>query len=206
MCVIRVYQIFILMRKTVIILLTFLASTFCSEARQPREGYRGFFEWNNSMRSELFGYFGSHGNLYMYRENCYYTGFSTSHGYQINPNVFVGAGLDLEYSPNYDGWIIPIFLDGRYDMEFGKFTPYADVRLGANFAEGIGVYFSPTVGYRFNWGRKVGLNVGAGLTLAGYTVEHFEGSSVEEGGYEFIYTGRQHRVRPYFSFRVGIDF
>lgn len=193
------------MKKTLIIF-TVLLVAVSAEARQPQRGYRGFFEWSSSLRSENFGYPDMNGNLLMYRDNTFYTGFSTSHGYQINPLFFIGAGLGMERCGSLDNWVAPIFLEGRIDLKNGKFTPFGDLRLGANVAEGAGVYFSPTIGYRFNLGRKMGVNIGAGLTLAGYRVEHYEGTWTGPDSYEIQYISTRHHVRPYFSFRVGIDF
>lgn len=187
-------------------MLTIIAFGLVSEARQPHRGYRGFLEWSSSVRSENFGDFNSHGDLIISREGMFYTGFSTSHGYQINPMFFVGAGLGMERCGKLDSWVAPIFIQGRIDLQFGKFTPFGDLRLGANFAQGAGVYISPTIGYRFNWGRKMGINLGAGLSLAGYKSEHFEGSFTAPDSYEIYYVGTRHHVRPYFSFRLGIDF
>lgn len=176
-----------------------------AEARQPQRGYRGFVEWSNSLRNERFGGF-TENSIVLYRENTFYTGLTTSHGYQINQMFFVGAGLGMERCATLENWVVPVFIQGRIDLKFGKFTPFGDIRVGANLAEGAGVYFSPTIGYRFNWGRKTGINIGAGLSLAGYTAEHFEGTFDSPDSYELYYVGRRHYVRPYFSFRVGIDF
>ena len=194
------------MKRTIILILATVTLCQVAEARQPRRGYRGFLEWSSSLRSENFGYLDMNGNLLIHRANTFYTGFSTSHGYQINSLFFIGAGLGMERCGSLDNWVAPIFIEGRIDLKFGKFTPFGDLRLGANVAEGAGVYFSPTIGYRFNWGRKMGVNLGAGLTLAGYTAEHYEGSWTGPDSYELNYIGTKHHVRPYFSFRVGIDF
>ncbi len=192
--------------KKILIILTILLATLSSEALQPRRGYRGFFEWSSSVRSEKFAYPGINGNLMMYRENTFYTGFSTSHGYQINPMFFIGAGLGMEKCTSLDNWVAPVFIQGRIDLKFGKFTPFGDLRLGANVAEGAGVYLSPTMGYRFNWGRKMGVNLGAGLTLAGYRAEHYEVTMTAPDSYEIQYVGTRRHIRAYFSFRLGIDF
>lgn len=194
------------MKRTIILILATITLCQVAEARQPGRGYRGFLEWSSSLRSENFGYLDMNGNLLINRENTFYTGFSTSHGYQINPLFFIGAGLGMERCGSLDNWVAPIFIEGRIDLKFGKFTPYGDLRLGANVAEGAGVYFSPTIGYRFNWGRKMGVNLGAGLTLAGYRVEYYEGTITGPDSYEIQYVGTKRHIRPYFSFRVGIDF
>lgn len=192
------------MKRLLFILVIFLS--LAAEARQPSRGYRGFIEWSSSLRSEKFGLFDFNGNLYTYRQNTFYTGLTTSHGYQIDSMFFIGAGLGMERCGSIVNWVAPVFLQGRVDLKFGKWTPFGDIRLGANMAEGVGMYFSPSIGYRFNWGRKMGVNIGAGLTLAGYRAEHYDVQSVGPDDFKLQYVGTKHHVRPYFSFRVGIDF
>lgn len=196
------------MKRTIFLLLAIIALAQISEARQPKRGYRGFFEWSNSVRSDNFGVFDIYGNLKIERQGSFYTGFSTSHGYQINPMFFIGAGLGMERCGNINSgnWIAPIFIQGRADFKFGKFTPYGDLRLGADLAEGPGIYISPTIGYRFNWERKMGINIGAGLTLSGYKLECYEGNWTGPDSFEIQYKGTKRNIRPYFSFRLGIDF
>lgn len=138
------------MKRTIFLLLVIIAFAHVSEARQPKRGYRGFLEWSNSVRSDNFGVIDIHGNISMERQGSFYTGFSTSHGYQINPMFFIGAGLGMERCGKLDNWVAPIFIQGRVDLKFDKFTPFGDLRLGANVAEGAGIYISPTIGYRFN--------------------------------------------------------
>ena len=194
------------MKRTIFLLLAIIAIAHVSEARQPKRGYRGFLEWSSSVRSDNFGVFDLHGNFTTERQGSFYTGFSTSHGYQINPMLFIGGGLGMERCGDLDNWVVPIFVQGRVDFKFGKFTPFGDVRLGANVAEGAGIYISPTIGYRFNWGRKMGVNLGAGLSLAGYKAEHYEGTMTGPDSYEIQYIGTNNHIRAYFSFRLGIDF
>ncbi len=115
-------------------------------------------------------------------------------------------GLGMERCGKLDNWIAPVFVQGRADFLFGRFTPFGDLRLGYNIAEGGGLYISPTVGYRFNWGRKTGVNLGVGMSVAGYTAEHYEGSMTGPDSYEIQYVGKEHHTRVYFTFRLGIDF
>ena len=205
-CVIRVNESFITMKKTIFLLLAVIICARQAGARQPGRGYRGVVEWSSSVRSDNFGVVDLHGNLTTQRQGSFYTGLSTSHGYQINQMFFVGAGLGMERCGKLDNWIVPLFVDGRVDLKLGKFTPFGDLRLGANMAEGTGIYISPTIGYRFNWGRKTGVNLGAGLTLAGYKAEHYEGTVTGPGSYEIHYVGTRRHMRAYFSFRLGLDF
>lgn len=194
------------MKRTIFLLLAIIAFVHIAEARQPKRGYRGFLEWSSSVRSDEYGTDFVNGTFLTERQTSFYTGISTSHGYQINPMFFIGAGLGIERCGKIDNWVAPVFLQGRIDLKFGKFTPFGDLRLGANLAEGAGVYFSPAIGYRFNWGRKMGVNLGAGLSLAGYRAEHCEISISDQGSFDIQYTGTHNHIRAYFSFRLGIDF
>ncbi len=194
------------MKKLILIIIAFVAFFQLSEARQPARGYRGFIEWSSSVRSNTYLKLSGTDFTATYRETTFFTGATTSHGYQINPLFFIGAGIGMEKCGKTDSWLIPIFVQGRVDLKLGKFTPFGDVRLGANLRNGAGIYFSPTVGYRFNWGRKMGINLGVGLTLAGYRADHYKVEWVDENNLEIGYIETKHHVNPYFSFRLGIDF
>lgn len=192
------------MKRILITFLTILSVASMAIARQPHQGYRGFIDWSNNYRTEP-SFFD------MPRTSIFYSGLSTTHGYQIDSNFFAGAGLDIEYCSYRSTTSLAIFAEGRYDVQFEKFTPFGDIRLGYNAGDGGGVYFSPSVGYRFNWGRKVGINLALGLSLYGYTRDVFElqfYDTPDNGGiyYDLNYIGRKHGVDPYFSFRVGFDF
>ena len=70
---------------------------------------------------------------------------STTHGYQFNRNIFVGAGATCgimmggEYSYAHT--------DVRYDFVFNdKITPFADMRVYFNK---YGVGLMPSIGYRY---------------------------------------------------------
>ncbi len=193
-----------------------LLTAICTFGRQPERGYRGFVDWTNRINRGSFGYRGN---------TNYCPGISTSHGYQFNRWLFAGAGLDytlddcsydkygddgkfhhhLYYDPH--NYYLSIFAHGRADLQFGKFTPFADVRLGWNATSNGTVYFSPSIGYRFNWGRKVGINVGVGYTLDSYRYErHVEGMT-PDGLHIFVPTGEYSNYnKSSFTFRIGIDF
>ncbi len=188
------------MKREIISLLAVSAIALSGMARQPQRGYRGFIDWSNSVRTEDVW-----GNGF--RSTWYYTGFSTTHGYQIDSRFFVGIGFDLEHCSSYSDNMAAVFVDGRTDLKFGKFTPFGDLRVGFSMTDGGGLYFSPTIGYRFNWGRKVGVNIGAGLTLKGVTYDHYD-IIFNPDGYVVIgnRVGKSHEYKPYFTFRVGFDF
>ncbi len=76
-------------------------------------------------------------------------GYTTTHGYQVNSNLFVGLGFGIvansiygkEVNPGYIDNIheldligIPVFLDLRWDFELaGKTAPYVGVKMGYKY-------------------------------------------------------------------------
>lgn len=85
--------------------------------------------------------------------------FSTTHGYQFNPNLFVGAGVD--YGAVIGGFFSFVHADIRYDILTGsKHTPFMDLKLIAS-KEGMDIL--PSIGYRFkhvNIGARYWINSG----------------------------------------------
>ena len=76
---------------------------------------------------------------------------STSHGVQIIPQLFVGAGIGFSYY--YDlGCVMPIFANIRTDILKSRISPFVDFRIGyAPCLSSVGgLYLSPTIGCRFN--------------------------------------------------------
>ena len=94
----------------------------------------------------------------------------------------------------------------RTDQKFGKFTPFGDLRIGCHLTDGGGFYLSPSVGYRFNWGRKVGINIAAGISLRVRKYDLYEIIENQYGYYEYQKIGTTHHSTTFFSFRVGFDF
>lgn len=199
------------------VLLSFILSilSLTALARQPQRGYRGFVEFGTTGFTERSL---EQISANEFRERVAYTGYlglSTSHGYQFNPYLYTGLGFDgTAASP---GSIAALFADVRSDAKFGKFTPFADFRLGYNFTQGGGIYLAPAVGYRFNWGRKVGINLTAGLIVISRTSpiwqyeEHYfhpdddpDSTYLGYAGWSII--GHERQGRIHFNFRIGIDF
>lgn len=190
------------MKKLIVSIAAIMVIALGCMARQPQRGYRGFIEWSNDLRSEYALWFDGK----VRKENLFYTGVSTSHGYQFNPWIFLGGGLMYEKCNNYDRHMQSPFVHGRTDLKFGSFTPFGDVRLGYNLSDGGGVYYSQNIGYRFNWGRKMGVNLGLGLTLQGYKYDVVVPYVTPEGYNTLTTVGNGRNCNVYFSFRVGIDF
>ncbi len=188
------------MKKILLMLFGVLACGAVAFGRQPEKGQRTFVDVNNSLHAEI-AFYGGESN------SRYYVGASAVHGYQFNRHLFVGGGAAFEIMPK-DGslFTLPVFADVRYDMKFGGFTPFLDGRLGYNFVDGGGLYASPMVGYRFNWGRKTAINFGVGATFNGYRYPAYFTYWTPESGMVNEYIGTKHAVEVIFSFRLGLEF
>ncbi len=94
--------------------------------------------------------------------------FYTSHGCQIIPSLYIGAGFAVNY-PIEDYVNIPFFVHIR--SEFHKVldkrtSPYIDARIGYSIGEMEGFYFNPSIGCHTYFGKtKLGLSAGLGYDL-----------------------------------------
>ena len=131
-----------------------LAAATVAQAETPQTGYRGFVDVDYN-----WGKVSSFGKE---SQSTNFMGYSTIHGYQINPNLFVGGGF------MYSQEIAPLYVDVRTDQKWGNFTPFADLRLGHSLS-GTGTYYmAPSVGYRFSLCEKLALNLSVGATFRGW--------------------------------------
>lgn len=198
--------------KRIYILPVLALLSFPIHAEQPEKGYRGFLEWSNDLRRP-YGYQLLPSGVFDWgRSTQVHSGLSTSHGYQFNNQFFLGAGVsaELHRSNRTNHWFVPTFIQARTDQKWGIFTPFGDLRIGGYYSDSEykGFYLSPSVGYRFNWGKKVGLNLGIGWTFTASRHDEYEISFDSDNGYTTLRpTGRRFTLtQNHFSFRIGIDF
>ncbi len=188
--------------------------------RMPKEGYRGFLEVGASGGMREIGASDGIGAREYYYTHDGIIFISTTHGYQFNENFFLGGGFILGFGVEGE---FPVYIDGRYDFKFNKITPFADLRIGYNlWKEGHagGFWFSPTIGYRFNWGRKAGFNIGVGFSFKEMDVPVLQtvigipdyplydpdmGDEVPLKEY-LTKVGSKVRFEPYWTVRIGFDF
>ena len=140
-----------------ILFLCLVFSTVSASNDGVKEGYRGFFSVGGTIGV---------GDYSLSRFEL-----STSHGYQVCPYFFAGAGLSYSYwctgwwGLNYHG--LTPFLNLRSDFLNKPITPFFDARLGYTFIDVSGVYFCPSIGCRFG-GKNSRF---AGSISIGYTVQ-----------------------------------
>lgn len=176
------------------------------------KGYRGFVDatFDATSYKVAGSYHHTNSGLVLtdvHRQGFVSAGIATSHGYQFNPHLFVGLGLLGSYSQIYNAVLLGTFLHVRTDQTFGHFTPYAEVRTGLKTDSDGAFFITPALGYRFNFGHKTNLNVGVGLNLQyrpnpgsltyyGHNGDHWK----------YLVVGKAPVFKPYFDFKIGIDF
>ncbi len=199
------------MKRLSLLILIALTAASAAFARQPGRGYRAFIDWNNCLDLDI-GFIGGDPG-----DSRVFTGFTTSHGYQLNGWLYVGGGAGMQINldwkrygsnDNQPRFIVPLFAESRIDARWGRFTPYFSVQLGANLADHGGIYFSPVVGYRFNWGRKTAVNFGIGLTLFGRRMPRYEHVPLpgDPDTYMPVVAGHYQGHFAKFTARLGFEF
>lgn len=142
---------------------------------------------------------------------------NTSHGYQINPFIFVGGGLGLHFMPEYktNGMDIPldqreakvdipVFANLRANFNKGKITPFIDGKAGTYITNNGGLYLNLSAGCRFAVNEKQAVNISIG-----YTTEELEFESFSRfvSSYNMNYTTSPRKLTAEgIAIKVGYDF
>ena len=142
---------------------------------------------------------------------------NTSHGYQINPFIFVGGGLGLHFMPEYktNGMDIPldqreakvdipVFANLRANFNKGKITPFIDGKAGTYITNNGGLYLNLSAGCRFAVNEKQAVNISIG-----YTTEELEFESFSRfvSSYNMNYTTSPRKLTAEgIAIKVGYEF
>lgn len=176
-----------------ILLLIVLISISVSQAFPV--SYRGFFEVSVGLYKYKYQYLIDRYNYASKSQTAAILSFSTTHGIQITPDLFVGAGFGLtnkindrmyrNHSGDYldDGTNISyLYGDIRWDcfskLKNGrKVSPFVDLKIGyQHFGEYFNDFFDspggmiikPTIGFRIRLFHNVGANVGLYYDLVNF--------------------------------------
>lgn len=158
--------------------------TYRNQVAQERvwrpKGYRGFVDVSSGYELESGGVFAN---------------ISTTHGFQINPRIFVGGGVGLNFISGSDSFaFVPVYADFRFTFLRSRITPYLDLRGGTclNTEEGqVDPYVAPTFGCHFSFKERFALNAGFGFDLM--------------FGDRYYRSYSEKKALPAFSFRVGLE-
>lgn len=79
--------------------------------------------------------------------NDFEFGVNTTHGFQISPFYFVGAGLQVQLFDEDDLAVTP-YVDANFSFLRKKVTPFVDVKFGYTSGDVNGVYNATSFGVR----------------------------------------------------------
>lgn len=112
---------------------------------------------------------------------------NTTHGYQVSPYFFFGAGMGFHFMSEYETEgmdialdyreskvDIPVFANIRCNFSKGKVTPFIDVRGGTFVTNNGGLYASASAGCRISINDKQAINVSVGYTSEKLEFETFD--------------------------------
>ena len=141
------------------------------------KGYRGFVDLGYSMgKGEL-----------KKKEDIFE--LITSHGYQLNPYLFLGGGVGFDFWRSSNVLCIPEFLNVRTDIPTGSFiNPFFDLKFGYAAYTYIGdkfaavadneicfnVYGSLSAGCRIATSRRTAINLSIGYQLQPNCRKYYE--------------------------------
>lgn len=188
-------------------LLMFMSIT--SQAQSLQKGYRGIVDA---------GY-------------CYYISqfapstieIITSHGYQFNPYIFLGAGVGFDFTGEYNwGDIsgrpynkrdakvdIPFFFNARANLTKTRISPFVDGRIGAYVNNDNYIYATLALGCRYALNETVGISFKAGYEIRKVTVDQLNtstGNKYNNYKITYYYTSRENVNVDGFVFKVDVDF
>lgn len=112
---------------------------------------------------------------------------NTSHGYQFNPYLFLGAGMGFHFMSSYktsgmdipldvrDSQVdIPVFANIRCNFSKKKVAPFVDVKGGTFVTNNGGLYVNASVGCRVTINEKQAVNVSVGYASEKLEFETFD--------------------------------
>lgn len=190
------------MKRAIIICVCAIVSV-CAMGKAPERGGRHFVDFTYKI--------GSHDRLWTDSKMINSWGGSYTYGRQLNSNWCVGVGYAFNYF--YNGWedflndgnLSAFYLDGRYDFEIDKYSPYVDLKVGVIQNKGAGMYIQPSVGHRWNLCDWLALNLGAGVSLINPQVDKF--SLSEKDGIQYVnYLGAERKFMGQFTLSLGLEF
>ena len=121
---------------------------------------------------------------------------NTSHGYQFNSCIFLGAGVGLHFMSSYetkDMYIpldvrdrqvdIPVFANIRCNFSKKKVSPFVDLKGGTYVTNNGGLYVNASAGCRFAINEKQAVSLAVGYASEKLEFETFDRFTTYAGDY-----------------------
>ena len=144
---------------------------------------------------------------------------SSTHGYQVCPYFFVGAGVGFHSMQKYEtrgmgdyaldtrdsNVGIPLYADFRGMLSKHKFGPFLDLKLGHFLTNGDGFYASLSAGVRMKTVGKQAVNLSVGYTFEKLKYETFD--KFTHPGMNMDYTRSSRKLDSEgISIKIGYEF
>lgn len=190
--------------KKIFLVLAVLLTTLSSFAQEQSKGYRGFADlgYGIGVGDYEFGRFS----------------IETSHGYQFNHYIFLGAGVGFQFSSKYetpgmeyaldkrDSKVdIPLFANVHINILKKKFSPFIDLKGGAYVNNGGGAYINAAAGLRIATTARQAVNITVGYAFQQLEFETF--GRFTNPGHSMSYTRDPRRLdTEAVTIKVGYEF
>lgn len=123
------------------------------------QSYKGSIEGGRTLHTDDMGLFST-------------TDFYTTHGVQLNPYLYVGAGAGVRIGDSYTS--IPLYGDVRYTILKKKVSPFIDVKVGYNLLDAAGFYMNPGAGVNWNFYKGLSVFLKVGYTYNSKTYDSWQ--------------------------------
>jgi len=142
---------------------------------------------------------------------------NTSHGYQFNPYVFLGAGVGLHFMQKYETKNMEIALDTRdskvdvpvfgnlhFNFSKAKVAPFVDGKVGYYVTNNGDLYYNISAGCRIAINSKQAVNVSVGYTSQKLEFETFNSFTSR---YDMDYTRSSRKLTAEgVTIKLGFEF
>jgi hypothetical protein len=125
-----------------------------------------------------------------------YLGGKVSLGYQINEHIIAGCGLGYELDTY--GNRTPIFLDMRFPIIKGQFSPSFNLATGTLIGEKDNFFINPSFGIKVFISKNVAYNFNLGMNIKKRYLTYYTGNQNPYKTQIFIW--------QYLSFATGFSF
>lgn len=142
---------------------------------------------------------------------------NTSHGFQINPYIYVGGGVGFHFMSSYktanmdipldtrDSKVdVPVFANIRGNFSKGKLAPFADLRGGLFVTNNGGLYVNGSIGLRIATNKKQAFNVSVGFSIEKLEFMTFS-KFVSYTSLDYVRSARKYQSEGV-TVRVGYEF
>ncbi len=176
------------MKKIILVTILILGCSTYASAQRNIKGYRASFST------------GATAGIGDYGDDA--IELSTSHGYQFNPYIFLGAGVAVSYHKDWETVFVPVFVDFKVNFINQKVTPFFGLKTGYSAYDATGAYVNPSMGVSFGIGRKASLDLSIGYTLQ--VMDDME--TISSYGYYRYYSDYSSENVEGITFRIGFSF